>query len=96
MPLLRRLSRPASAPLTLSWNGRPIPARQGDTVLTALLLAQDHLRVTLEGAPRAGFCLMGACQDCWVQCVDGRRLRACSTLAQDGMALVGHPPGALP
>jgi hypothetical protein len=30
---------------------------------------------------------MGACQDCWVVLADGRRLRACTTLAEDGMAL---------
>ena len=37
------------------------------------------------GTPRAGFCLMGACQDCWVV-VDGMgRVRACATLAEDGM-----------
>jgi len=41
--------------------------------------------------PRAGFCLMGACQDCWVALTDGRRLRACTTLAEDGMALEPIP-----
>ncbi|WP_454695631.1 (2Fe-2S)-binding protein [Achromobacter aegrifaciens] len=95
-PLLHRVSAPDSAPLRLSWNGLPLQAHQGDTVLTALLLAAQQLRVTLgEGAPRAGFCLMGACQDCWVQTADGARLRACSTLAEDGMDLVSALPGEL-
>ena len=97
MPLLRRAAPLAGASLRLTWNGRPISAQPGDTVLTALLLAGDRLRTTVgEGAPRAGFCLMGACQDCWVQSASGQRLRACSTLAQDGMALVDALPGACP
>jgi len=48
------------------------------------------------GAPRAGFCLMGACQDCWVHLSSGQRVRACSTLAEDGMALIDTLPGACP
>ncbi len=95
-PLLRRASAPVSPALRITWNGQPLQAHEGDTVLTALLLAAQHLRVTLgEGAPRAGFCLMGACQDCWVQTADGKRLRACSTPAQDGMELVSAAPGEL-
>jgi predicted molibdopterin-dependent oxidoreductase YjgC len=33
---------------------------------------------------------MGACQDCWVELTDGRRLRACTTLVEDGMAVVSQ------
>lgn len=96
-PLLRRATPLAGPALRLTWNGQPIAAQSGDTVLTALLLAGDRLRTTLgEGAPRAGFCLMGACQDCWVQLAGGQRLRACSTLAEDGMALVDALPGECP
>ena len=36
-------------------------------------------------SPRAGFCLMGACQDCWVVVAGLGRVRACATLAQHGM-----------
>lgn len=96
-PLLRRAAPLETPALRLSWNGLPVSAQPGDTVLTALLLAGDRLRITLgTGAPRAGFCLMGACQDCWVQSADGRRLRACSTLAEDGMELVERLPGERP
>jgi len=35
-------------------------------------------RLEFGGAPRAGFCLMGACQDCWVWMDDGGRVRACT------------------
>jgi hypothetical protein len=40
------------------------------------------------GAPRAGFCMMGACQDCWMSLENGARLRACSTFIASGMRLV--------
>ena len=95
--LLRRVAPLAGPALRLTWNGQPIAAQPGDTVLTALLLAGDRLRTTLGAdAPRAGFCLMGACQDCWVQLAGGQRVRACSTLAEDGMALVDTLPGECP
>lgn len=95
--LLRRVRTPDAPTVSMTWNGQPIIAHQGDTILTALLLATDHVRHTLgEGAPRAGFCLMSACQDCWVQTSQGQRLRACSTPVQDGMALVDALPGELP
>jgi aerobic-type carbon monoxide dehydrogenase small subunit (CoxS/CutS family) len=42
--------------------------------------------------PRAGFCLMGACQDCWVWLADGSRLRACTTLLAEGMQVRTEPP----
>jgi D-hydroxyproline dehydrogenase subunit gamma len=71
---------------------RRIEALEGDSLLTALLLAGGHLRQSeFADGPRAGFCLMGACQDCWVTLADGRRLRACTTLAEDGMALEPIP-----
>ena len=41
---------------------------------------------------RAGFCLMGACQDCWVWDDAGQRLRACSTTVVEGMSVRTAPP----
>lgn len=69
-------------------DGKPATALLGDTVLTALLTNGHHLRMSEFGdGPRAGFCLMGACQDCWVGLEDGSRVRACTTLMQEGMAV---------
>lgn len=81
---LRDASRPR---ITLRLEGAPIEAQQGDTLLTALLAGGGgHLRESEFGdGPRAGFCLMGACQDCWVVVEGLGRVRACATLAQDGM-----------
>ena len=81
---LRDASRPA---IRLTLDGAGIEAQQGDTLLTALLAGgAGHLRDSEFGdGPRAGFCLMGACQDCWVVVEGLGRVRACATLAQDGM-----------
>nr|WP_243443118.1 2Fe-2S iron-sulfur cluster-binding protein [Herbaspirillum sp. B39] len=44
-------------------------------------------RNEFSGQPRAGFCMMGACQDCWIATDSGERLRACSTFIRAGMQL---------
>lgn len=89
--ILHRIAGAARETVPFELNGRACSALEGDTVLTAILTQATRLRETeFSGAPRAGFCLMGACQDCWVQLVDGERLRACSTFIEPGMrVLVG-------
>lgn len=86
---LVRLRDAARPRIMLRLDGKPVEAQRGDTLLTALLAAEaGHLRESEFGdGPRAGFCLMGACQDCWVV-VEGRgRVRACATMAEDGMEI---------
>ncbi len=97
-PLFHRLDERARPALRLTVDGAPITALAGDTLLTALLTAGARLRDSEFGdGPRAGFCLMGACQDCWVWTVSGERLRACSTEAAEGMSiLTTSPPPSLP
>jgi predicted molibdopterin-dependent oxidoreductase YjgC len=84
---LARLRDTDRAPLHLSLEGGGIAAMEGDTLLTALLAGgAGHLRESEFGdGHRAGFCLMGACQDCWVVVEGVGRVRACATLAKDGM-----------
>jgi predicted molibdopterin-dependent oxidoreductase YjgC len=94
---LVRLAATERRPIRLTMGERTIEALEGDTLLTALLLAGPYLRRFEFGeGMRAGFCLMGACQDCWVTLADGRRLRACTTLAEDGMALEPIPSEPIP
>ena len=70
-------------------DGRLTKAREGDTLLVALLSNTGHLRHSeFSDGVRSGFCLMGACQDCWVQLEDGPRVRACSTPLADGMRVL--------
>lgn len=90
--LVRAVPRDGT-PVALTIDGRAALAISGDSVLAALLTSGGHLRrLEFGGEPRAGFCLMGACQDCWVWTEAGGRLRACTTLAADGMALLTAPP----
>ena len=81
--------------INLTIDARPASALEGDTLLVALLSHGRRVRDSEFGdGTRAGFCLMGACQDCWVWDANGRRLRACSTPAREGMAIVTRVPEA--
>jgi len=87
---LAETDRPA---LSMLIDGEPATALVGDTLLVALLSHGRRVRDSEFGdGPRAGFCLMGACQDCWVWTPQGQRLRACSTPAEPGMAVLTRPP----
>ncbi|QTD45694.1 (2Fe-2S)-binding protein [Ottowia testudinis] len=91
--LLRRVPGPARAQLRMHIDGVPCWALAGDTLATAVLTQRARLNVNAPGAePRAGFCLMGACQDCWVWLADGRRVQACMTAAEEGMQVLTAPP----
>lgn len=92
MSLLVRYAEQSRPPVRFFLDGQPQTALSGDTLLTAILTCANRLRQSeFTGENRAGFCLMGACQDCWVQVRRGtgavERLRACSTLLEEGMSL---------
>lgn len=91
-PLLRRIAGAARESIEFELNGQRCSALEGDTVLTAVLTNAAKLRESeFAGAARAGFCLMGACQDCWVRLADGERLRACTTFVEPGMRVRTGP-----
>jgi predicted molibdopterin-dependent oxidoreductase YjgC len=70
-------------------NGEPVSALEGDTVLVALLTNGLRVRHSeFGGEARAGFCLMAACQDCWVWTEAGERLRSCDTPVRAGLSIV--------
>lgn len=72
--------------LTLSVDGAPVPAREGETVAAALLRAGHAAfgRHPVTGAPVGPACLMGACFGCLVT-LDGRPgVQACLVPARDG------------
>ena len=94
-PRFVRLAETARAPVHLVIDGHPVAALAGDTLMVAMLNNVRHLRVSEFGdGKRAGFCLMGACQDCWVWTADGERLRACTTVAGEGMHILTTQPEA--
>jgi aerobic-type carbon monoxide dehydrogenase small subunit (CoxS/CutS family) len=82
-----RLKPRDGAPIPFVLDGRAAEARAGDTLMTAILLQAPALRrFEFADEARAGFCLMGACQDCFVTLDDdGTRVRACTTLVAPGM-----------
>ena len=80
---LAELDRPE---LVFLLDGHECRALEGDTLMTAILAAGEWLRRSEFGdGPRAGFCWMGACQDCtvWIEGVGSRR--ACTTPVESGM-----------
>jgi D-hydroxyproline dehydrogenase subunit gamma len=88
MAILKRLTETQREAIPLVLDGKNITALRGDTVLTAVLTQARQLRRSeFSGKPRAGFCLIGACQDCWMQTEDGSRIRACTTTVEAGMRL---------
>lgn len=80
---LREADRPEIA---FTLDGAPAAGLDGDTLLTAILAIDGRVRESEFGdGARAGFCWMGACQDCWVA-VEGRgRVRACATPLEPDM-----------
>jgi predicted molibdopterin-dependent oxidoreductase YjgC len=85
--MLTRLLDQDRPEIAFTVDGVAVPARQGDTLLTAMLAAGlGHVRTSEFGdGGRAGFCWMGACQDCWVMVAGAGIRRACTTLALPGM-----------
>lgn len=74
-------------------DGKTVSALDGDSVLIAMLRAGNRLGASeFGGGARAGFCLMGACQDCWVWAETGRRVRACTTGIAEGDRFFTVPP----
>jgi NADH dehydrogenase/NADH:ubiquinone oxidoreductase subunit G len=90
-----RLGEADREPVRITIDGRPAIALEGDTLMVAVLSNANRLRESEFGdGNRAGFCLMGACQDCWVWTADGERLRACTTAVEEGMHIVTNQPEA--
>ena len=95
-----RLSHPSIRPtgrtIEIRFDGRAVPALEGETVAAALSAAGIlAYRQTPTGAPRGLHCGMGACQDCVVT-IDGRiGQRACVTAARAGMDVRSEPAATL-
>ena len=88
-----RLGEADRPPISFSIDGRPAVGLDGDSLLVAVLNEIRHLRNSEFGhGARAGFCLMGACQECWLWAKDGERLRACTTPLEPGVWVLTQPP----
>lgn len=88
-----RLAEQGRPAIIFHVDGAPVSAMAGDTLMVSMLTAGTSLRSAEFGPEkRAGFCLMGACQDCWVWTEDGARLQACSTPVENGLRIKTSQP----
>jgi len=86
-----------SARVGFTIDGQSAQGWSGQSILAAMLLNTTLLRRNeFSGEPRAGFCMMGACQDCWVWLADGGRVRACTTPLTEGLAVRTSAPKDFP
>ena len=87
--MFRRLIESKAAAIALMVDGKPISAREGDTVASALLAAGiDHTRTTpVSGAPRAPYCMMGVCFECLMSIEGVGSRQACLVPVREGMAV---------
>jgi Uncharacterized anaerobic dehydrogenase len=75
--------------VSVTIDGEPFAAREGDSVAAALLASgRTACRTTpVSGAPRGPYCMMGVCFDCLVV-VDGAGNRqGCLVRVAEGMAI---------
>ena len=94
-PRFVRLAETDRARVMIVVDGAPVQALEGDTLLVAILTHSGRLRRSEFGPEaRSGFCLMAACQDCWVWTAQGTRLRACDTTVRAGLSILTEQPGS--
>ena len=76
------------ARVRVSFDGRPLDLPEGANLAAALLAAGVPVfrRTPISGAPRAPFCMMGACFDCLVE-IDGTVRQACMLEVAEGMEI---------
>jgi hypothetical protein len=80
---------PASATVTVQFEGERITVPAGVSIAAALLLkgAQPFRTTPVSQSPRAPYCMMGVCFECLVE-VDGKASRqACLTTVREGMII---------
>jgi D-hydroxyproline dehydrogenase subunit gamma len=84
----KRLSELDREGVSLHVDGTAVKALAGDTILTAILRSTGQTGTdAFNHTKQSGFCLMGACQSCWVWTAEGQRLRACDTQVQEGFKI---------
>ena len=78
---------------TISFEGRPVPARSGESLAAALIAAGQYaFRRTATTGERGVFCGMGVCSECALQ-VSGEAGRlACMERVVPGLQLELNPP----
>lgn len=84
-PILGEL--PPARTFDILVDGRPVQAREGETVASALVAAGWYVfrHTEKEGEPRGIFCAIGRCTDCVMTVDDIPNVRTCITTVREGM-----------
>lgn len=80
----------------VTWDGKTLSLPEGSNLAAALLAAGVEVfrHTPVSNAPRAPFCMMGACFDCLIE-MDGVVRQACMLEVTEGMVLARpHEPEA--
>jgi predicted molibdopterin-dependent oxidoreductase YjgC len=86
----------AAPRVPVSIDGQPLDLPEGANLAAALLAAGVRVfrHTPVSGAPRAPFCMMGACFDCLVE-IDGVVRQACMLTVTPGLDIARpHEVGA--
>ena len=80
-------------PVTITVDGAPISAYEGESVAAALLASgrRTFRRTRRTGAPRGLFCGIGVCYDCTVHIAGTGVVRSCVTPVEAGMTINCRP-----
>jgi len=84
----RQLEKPQNT-VTIMFEGLPIAVPAGETVASALCIADvGSTRTTpVSGQPRSAYCLMGVCFEC-LMVIDGKHdQQACMVIVREGMSV---------
>lgn len=86
------LSKPGPL-VTVRFDGKDYQLPDGENLAAALLAAgvRSIRHTPVSGAPRAPFCMMGACFECLVQ-IDGATRQACMTEVREGLVVERMKP----
>jgi predicted molibdopterin-dependent oxidoreductase YjgC len=87
--MFKRADGDARRSVTIHVEGKPVNAREGDSVSAALLASGLDVRrsTAVSGATRLPYCMMGVCFDCLVT-IDGVGNRqGCLVPVADGMLI---------
>ncbi len=83
----KRIILSDAKPLTIEFEGKSLPAIDGETVAATLLAnGIDFTRTTpVSGSTRAPYCMMGTCFECLVEINHRPNRQACVELVSPGM-----------
>lgn len=76
-------------PVDVTWDGKTLSLTDGANLAAALLASGVEVfrHTPVSGAPRAPFCMMGACFDCLIE-IDGVVRQACMLEVTEGLVIM--------